>query len=47
MAMLTLAKAVVESSLTMFNAEELNPLSSAAHIMELESTAVNTMKMLE
>ena len=43
----TLAEAVVESFLTMLDAEELSPLFSAAQIMELVSTAVNTVKMLE
>ena len=43
----TLAEAVVESSLTMLDAEELSPLSSAAQIVELVSTAANTVKMLE
>ena len=45
--MLTLAEAVVESSLTMLDAEELSPLSSAAQIKELESTAADTVTMLE
>ena len=43
----TLAVAVVESFLTMLDAEELSPLSSAAQIVELESTAVSMVKMLE
>ena len=43
----TLAVAVVESFLTMLDAQGLNPLSSAAQIVELESTAANTVKMLE
>ena len=43
----TLAVAVVESFLTMLDAEELNPLSSAAQIVELESTAASMGKMLE
>ena len=43
----TLAVAVVESFLTMLDAEELNPLSSAAQIVELESTAASMVKMLE
>ena len=42
-----LAVAVVESSLTMLDAEELSPLSSAAQIVELEFTAVSMVKMLE
>ena len=46
-AMLTSAVAVVESSLTMLDAEELSHLSSAALIKELEYTAANTVKMLE
>ena len=46
-AMPTLAEAVVESFLTMLDAEELSPLFSAAQIVELVSTAVNTVKMLE
>ena len=46
-AMPTLAGAVVESLLTMLDAEELSPLSSAAQIKELVSTAANTVKMLE
>jgi len=46
-AMPTLAEAVVESFLTMLDAEELSPLFSAAHIVELEFTAANTVKMLE
>ena len=43
----TLAEAVVESFLTMLDAEEPSPLFSAAQIMELVSTAANTVKMLE
>ena len=43
----TLAEAVVESSLTMLDAEERSPLFSAAQIVELVSTAANTVKMLE
>ena len=43
----TLAVALVESFLTMLDAEELNPLSSAAQIVELESTAASMVKMLE
>ena len=46
-AMPTLAKAVVESFLTMLDAQGLNRLSSAAQIAELESTAANTVTMLE
>ena len=46
-AMPTLAEAMVESFLTMLDAEELNPLSSAAQIKELVSTAASTVKMLE
>ena len=42
-----LAVAVVVSFLTMLGAEELSPLSSAAQIVELESIAANTVKMLE
>ena len=42
-----LAVAVVESFWTMLDAEELSPFSSTAQIMELESTAANTVKMLE
>ena len=43
----TLAVAVVESFLTMLDAEELSPLFSAAQIVELESTPASTVKMLE
>ena len=43
----TLAVAVVESFLTMLDAEELSPLFSAAQIVELESTAASMVKMLE
>ena len=43
----TLAEAVVESFLTMLDAQEVSPLFSAAQIVELVSTAVNTVKMLE
>ena len=43
----TLAKAVVESFLTMLDAQGLSPLSSAAQIVELESTAADTVTMLE
>ena len=43
----TLAVAVVESFLTMLDAEELSLLSSAAQIVELESTAATMVKMLE
>ena len=43
----TLAVAVVESFLTMLDAEELSPLSLAAQIVELEFTAVSMVKMLE
>ena len=43
----TLAKAVVESFLTMLDVQGLSPLSSAAQIVELESTAASTVKMLE
>ena len=43
----TLAVAVVESFLTMLDAEELSRLSSPAQIMELEFTAASTVKMLE
>jgi len=46
-AMPTLAEAVVESFLTMLDAEGLSLLSSAAHIVELEFTAASTVKMLE
>ena len=46
-AMPTLAEAVVESFLTMLDAQEVSPLFSAAQIVELVSTAVNTVKMLE
>ena len=46
-AMPTLAEAVVESFLTMLDAVELSPLSSAAQIMELVCIAANTVKMLE
>ena len=46
-AMLFLAKAVVESSLTMLNAQGLSLLSLAAQIMKLVSTAADTVKMLE
>ena len=46
-AMPILAEAVVESFLTMLDAEELSPLSSAAQIKELGSTAASTTKMLE
>ena len=46
-AMPTLAVAVVESSLTMLDAQGLSPLSSAAQIVELESTAADTVTMLE
>ena len=47
MAMPTLAVAVVESSWTMLDAEELSLHYYAAQIVELESTAAPTMKMLE
>ena len=43
----TLAEAVVESSLTMLDAEELSLLFSAAQIVELEFIAANTVEMLE
>ena len=43
----TLAEAVVESSLTMLDAEGLSLLSWAAQIMELVSTAASMVKMLE
>ena len=43
----TLAEAVVESFLTMLDAEEPSPLSSAALIVELEFTPAPTMKMQE
>ena len=43
----TLAEAVVESFLTMLDAEEPSLFSSAAQIVELESTAASTVKMLE
>ena len=43
----TLAEAVVESFLTMLDAEELSPLFSAAQIVELEFIAANTVEMLE
>ena len=46
-AMPTLAEGVVESFLTMLDAKELSPLSSAAQIVELASTAASTVKMLE
>ena len=46
-AMPTLAEAVVESFLTMLDAQGLSPLSSAAQIMELVSIAASTVKMLE
>ena len=46
-AMPTLAVAVVESSLTMLDAQGLSPLSSAAQIVELVSTAASIVKMLE
>ena len=42
-----LAVALVESFLTILDAEELSPLSSAAHIKELEYTTASTTKMLE
>ena len=37
----------MEYFLTMLDAEELSPLSSAAQIMGLVSTAASTVKMLE
>ena len=43
----TLAEAVVESFLTVLDVQGLSLLSSAAQIMELESTAASTVKMLE
>ena len=43
----TLAEAVVESSLTMLDAEGLSLLSWAAQIKELVSTAASMVKMLE
>ena len=46
-AMPTLAEAVVESFSTMLDAEELSLLFSAAQTVELESTAANTVEMLE
>ena len=46
-AMPALAVAVVESFLTMLDAEEPSPLSSVALIVELEFTAAPTMKMQE
>ena len=42
-----LAAAVVESFLTMLDAEAPSPLSSAAQIVELVSIAASTVKMLE
>ena len=42
-----LAVALVESFLTMLDAEAPSPLSSDAHIKGLEYTTANTMKMLE
>ena len=41
----SLPVALVESFLTMLDAEELSSLSSAAQIKELGSTPANTMKM--
>ena len=41
-----LAVVVVESFLTMLDAQELSPLSSTAQIVELESTTASTVKML-